>query len=97
MSLKLNSERFFLIILNIISFWVVSSIIFNIYTIKTDIRKLKIEKKEYRTKTNILKLENKEMKDKIQKLDTYEEIEEEARNKLNMKKKGEEIYRLYEK
>lgn len=97
MSLKINSEKFFLIILNLISFWVVSSIIFNIYTIKTDIKRLKIEKKDYINKTSILKLENKEMKDKIQKLDTYEEIEEEARNKLNMKKKSEKIYRLYEK
>lgn len=97
MALKINSEKIFMYLLNIVAFWVVSSIIFNIIVIKNDISKLKIEKKEYRNKINVLNLENEEMKNKIQKLNTYDEIEEEARNKLNMKKKGEKIYRLYEK
>lgn len=87
-------KKLVFIAFNIIFIIMLGNIVFNITQTYTEIKQVKIDEKAMRKEIEELKAVKEARLKELGELDKDSTIEKLARNKLNMRKKGEVIYRF---
>lgn len=90
----ITKKKLVFIAFNIIFVLMVGNIMFNIIQTYSEIKQVKIDEKAMRKEIEELKAVKEARKKELGELDKDLTIEKLARNKLNMRKKGEVIYRF---